>query len=411
MKKQLTFLFLAILSFTTYAQITFEKGYYITNSGQKVECLIRNVDWKNNPTEFEYKTTENDPTKKATIKTVKQFGIYNESKYIGYTVQIDRSSEHINNLSDTKDPLFKEEHLFLKVLVEGKATLFSYEEGSLRRFFYSVNDSKVEQLVFKKFLKPESLKIRKNNTFRSQLWNDLKCPDIPINDIKKIQYYKNHLSKFFLKYNQCINSEYTLFHKKKRSGKDAFNISIRPGLNSSSLSIQNPSRSASQRSRNVSFDNELGIRFGIEAEYAFPFNKNKWALILEPTYQYYKSENSITLDPNTVFERTEVVKADYSSIELPIGIRHYFFLSDKSKVFINGSYVLDFSTKSTIDYQSVEDLDGTTGTNFAFGLGYKQNNKYSIELRYMTPRNLLGNYQVWKSDYKTISVILGYTIF
>ncbi len=410
MKKQLIFILLTILSFTTYAQITFEKGYYITNSGQKVECLIRNVDWKNNPTKFDYKTEENSEIKKATIETTKEFGIYNVSKYSRYTVQIDRSSEHLSELDENGEPIFKEEQLFLKSLVEGKATLFSYEDGSLRRYFYSVNDAIVKQLIFKKFLKPESLTIRKNNTYRSQLWNDLKCPEVSINNIKQLNYYKKDLTKFFINYNECNDSEYILFGKKKRS-KNAFSLTIRPGLNSSSLTVKNPSRSASSRSRNVSFDNELGFRFGIEAEYVFPFNKNKWALILEPTYQYYKSENQITLDPDTVFQRTEIVKADYSSIELPIGIRHYFFLSDKSKIFINCSYTLDFSTKSTIEYETVPNLSGKTGTNLAFGLGYKQNNKYSIEIRYMTPRNLLGNYQIWESDYKTISVIMGYTIF
>ena len=40
------------------AQTKFEKGYFVDNSGQRTEVLIKNLDWKNNPTEFEFKKNE-----------------------------------------------------------------------------------------------------------------------------------------------------------------------------------------------------------------------------------------------------------------------------------------------------------------------------------------------------------------
>ena len=46
------------------SQISYVKGYYINDSNQKINCLIRNVDWRNNPKEFEYKISEQ--TKKNT---------------------------------------------------------------------------------------------------------------------------------------------------------------------------------------------------------------------------------------------------------------------------------------------------------------------------------------------------------
>ena len=84
MKKQLLFLLITILSFNCYSQISFEKGYYIDNSNQKTNCLIKNIDWKNNPTQFEYKLSENSESKKKTIESIKEFGINNISKYILY---------------------------------------------------------------------------------------------------------------------------------------------------------------------------------------------------------------------------------------------------------------------------------------------------------------------------------------
>ncbi len=85
-----------------YSQISFEKGYYIDNSKQKTECLIKNIDWKNNPTTIEFKLSENGETFPADIKTIEEFGIYNVSKYIRNIVKIDNSSDNIERLSNEK---------------------------------------------------------------------------------------------------------------------------------------------------------------------------------------------------------------------------------------------------------------------------------------------------------------------
>jgi hypothetical protein len=54
MKNLLLTALLFLFSFS-YAQITFEKGYFINNSGDRTECFIKNIDWRDNPTKFEYK--------------------------------------------------------------------------------------------------------------------------------------------------------------------------------------------------------------------------------------------------------------------------------------------------------------------------------------------------------------------
>ena len=133
-----------------------------------------------------------------------------------------------------------------------------------------------------------------------------------------------------------------------------------------------------------------------------PYNNNKWAIIIEPTFQYFKSETEL-------FGRNIIVH--YKSIELPIGIRYYVFLKNNSKIFINASLILDFSNHSTIDFDSRSNLTIKSNNNFGFGIGYKKNNKYSLEFRYQTGRDILKNYLYWRSDYNTLSLIFGYTIF
>jgi len=190
MKKQLLFLAITILSFNCYSQIKFEKGYYINISNQKIECLIKNLDWKNNPIAFKYKLSENSEPKDSNIKAVKEFGIYNVSKYITRTVKIDKSSENFSYMSNDKNPIFKEEQLFLKVLVEGKSNLYEYTNSNLIRYFYNIENSNIEQLIYKSF-KTSDNKVGKNNRFKQQLWNDLKCSTIKTNKVKNLEYNKN----------------------------------------------------------------------------------------------------------------------------------------------------------------------------------------------------------------------------
>jgi len=222
MKKLISFIAsLSIFITYSYSQITFEPGYFINESNQKTECLIKNSDWYNNPTTFEYKLSQNDLIKIATLHTVKEFGINGSAKYISASVKIDRSSNDMDKLTSDKNPEFHEEQLFLKVLIEGKASLFLYKsEGSLTRLFYKINDTELNQLVYKKYLK--NSQIAQNDLFKQQLYQDLKGDAIKMDDFENIQYNPRDLKRLFIKYNESINSNFTNYEPTQK--KDVFKL-------------------------------------------------------------------------------------------------------------------------------------------------------------------------------------------
>jgi outer membrane autotransporter protein len=236
----------------------------------------------------------------------------------------------------------------------------------------------------------------------------LRCEGIEINDIERAKYWKEDLEKLFIKYNECNNYNYTNYDPKQK--KDLFHLSIRPGINYGSLEIQhNPADY-----RAADFGGSIGIRLGIETEFVLPFNKNKWGIIAEPTYQYYKTK--VQEESSKVYGGILVTQVDYKSIELPIGMRHYFYLNDKSKLFVNVSFVYDFELKSSIKFLRnnntlISDLEIKTKVNLALGMGYKYNNRYSIEIRYNTNREILSDYIQWQSKYKSLNVYFGLSVF
>lgn len=297
--------------------------------------------------------------------------------------------------------------LFLKVLIEGKASLYIYKDNNITRFFYKTNDSKISQLVYKSYLVNRTTTAQ-NNFFRQQLFLDLKCQGKAPDNVEYVKYHKKELENSFLNYNKCINSEFVNYESKQK--RDLFNLSFRLGLNSSSLAVHH----SDFDSWNVDLGSKISFRFGVEAEFILPYNRNKWAIIIEPTFQNFKKET--TKEASDVSGGTLTSIVNYPSIELPIGIRHYLFLNDNSKLFINASYVMVFDNSSTIEFNrndgsNLKSIDIISGGNLSLGIGYKFKDKFSVEMRNQTNREILNTQPNWSSDFKTFSIILGYTIF
>lgn len=315
---------------------------------------------------------------------------------------MDHSSEDINFLSNNKEPKFEQNEVFLKYLVDGKVNLLYYENGNLKRFFYNSDNVTPKQLIFKAYYLEENL-VGYNEEYKNQLSENLKC-GIYDNKIHEIKYNKKKLSEFFINYNECSTGKSINYNPKK---KDLLHLNIRPGINFSNLNTSNTYNSGSTDTK---FNSKITFRIGAEIEFTLPFNKNKWALFIEPTYQYYKSEAEKIEHTGNISDHLSPLSVDYKSLELPLGIRHYFFLNEKSKIFLNAAYIIDFKMKSSIKTEYSE-LEILSGNNFALGVGYKYNNKFISELRIQTSKNLLQGYNYWESNYNTVSIILGYTLF
>ncbi len=398
--KRFLFIFTLILLplHAIIAQISYEQGYYIDNTGQKIKGQIKNLDWKNNPTEFDFKAQPDGESTTFTKTYAQEFGLPGKLKYRRANVKIDKSSSSLSTMDKDRNPKFVEEQLFLKCLVEGKASLYRYVSGNLSRFFYRIGGDSIKPLIYKTYLVKDNKGIAKNERYKQQLLNDLKCSSITEGTIENLSYKNKDLERIFVKYNECSNAEFTQYEKKKK--QDLFNLNIRIGLNYTNLDIQRFSDYG--EITETKLDAKTSLKVGLEAEYILPFNKNKWAMMAEPTYQYYSSEKTIG---------DGEAKIDYKSIELPIGLRYYMFLNPNSKIFINASYVFDFAFKSTIDFEYGTDLQIQSRSNLALGVGYKFMDKYSLELRYGLNREILSNYSSYTSDYKSLSLLVGYTLF
>lgn len=404
----LLFLFFSSIN----SQIKFEKGYFITNDNQKVECLIRNSDWEVTPSKIIYKLTEESEKITLSSNEIKEFSIQDKVKYSRFIVEVDQSTEDIGNLSHFRNPEFKQENVLLKHIVEGKANLYLYSEINSIKFFYSKDSSKIQQLIYKKYhSKGDESIISYNNYYKMQLFNDLNCSLKNIKENDNIEYDLKNLEKYFRAYNNCsLGGKNNTNEIRLSNNKGKFHLYADFRLTNYNFSVEN----VDSRNTTLKFDSKSSISFGAELEYVFGFFKNKWSVFLNPTYGKYKS--STNYEYSTTFgTKNETINSEISIIEIPIGVRYYSFLNDNSKIFLDGGI-----------YNVIQDVDNLISVNnssFAsnnnefkeiyssifVGAGFVYK-KYSLAFRYYNQVDI-DDYINKESPFKKISFILKYQIF
>lgn len=190
--------------------------------------------------------------------------------------------------------------------------------------------------------------------------------------------------------------------------QEKWNLNVRPRVNFSNASFKNTITNYSSK---LNADAAFGL--GVEVESVLNINKNKWALTLEPTYHYAKAEETVDHDGYVGGKLTSVL--DYKVLELPLGVRHYMFLNENSKLHLDAQFSVNFNldshlTRKRADGSEISSLKLKNKSNFALGFGYKYKNKYGAQLKYSFARNIMSEYVYWDAKYNTLSFILSYNL-
>jgi hypothetical protein len=396
MSKSYLFSFLLSLLFfvPAYSQIRFEKAYFIDNEGKRTECHIRDSDWANNPTSFKYKLTSNEEFGEASVEDVREFGIENGPVYIREKANVDESPVILHLLSSRRAPEYVEKVIFLKKVVSGPATLYVYRSAGITQFYYQLNGGRIIPLVYKRYLNDDG-KVASNFGFRQELINALHCGDISANRVARLNYTETDMESYFNRYNACVSPG--VQPSRKTVGRETFNLRITPGAELIMMKGEKFTRFSDGAKKH----NAISGRLGVQAEYILPFNKNKWGLLAEPSLQYYDIPlNLLGLKMN----------ANYWSVELPVGVRHYFFLPDNARLFVNGQAVFHLASWQSAASRREREMEMRSRAGFMVGAGVSKG-KWSGEMRYSSPRNGFASYVNIDVKHTKLMLILGYKLF
>ena len=384
-----------LYSLNSFTQVTFEKGFLINDSGEKRTCLIQNEGWQKNPSFFKFKTPENSSIQEGDIESVRLFSVPGEFKYERDTVLVDFSSESAGSLSESVKPEFENIVVFLRVLVEGEASLYEYRKGNTTRYFLKKDEQEIQPLIFKKY--KAGNKIRTNEAFKNQLLEKLQCKSTNLARVASLNYRGDDLISFVEAYNKCTGSEFVKY--RQHQTKDGFNLFIRPGVNLNSFLMEY----APDHEGNYDFGNKVCLRFGVEAEFILPVKRDDWTIVVEPSYQSFRVTNS-------THEKSFDYDVDYRVIDLPLGVRHYFLINREFKSFVNGVVIIkSIALNNTMNHPV--DLQLASRPSFAVGAGFYYRNNYSFEVRYGFNRDVLKNQVYWNGKFKSLTVTLGFKLF
>lgn len=391
--KRILILFISfcMLSYAAQAQAVFTPGYYVTRDGQRVEgqVLIRNEFWKDNPRSFDFRTGDGAEARPADLSTIAELGINGGAVYRLLRVDMDRSSNDVGRLNRERNPEFKSETLFLRLVLTAKATLYEYEEGNLKRYFYSVDQGEVKQLVYKRYLNNNG-EMLVNDAFKQQLFNDLKCEAFSKQDIENLKYDLNTLSSFFARYNQCQGSE-AKEYKESTPTSLQIHLVLRPGLTQSSVLIRNISLGGGGT---ADISGMTSYRIGLEAEGILPFGAGLWALPVEASYQKFSGSSGIS-------------SVSYSSFDLQAGVRRFFPVGESGKLYLTAGILFALPQSSSAIAVGSNGLFVDSSISASLAAGYRVK-KLSFEFNYGTNRKISkGN--VYEADMSNYAFIVGYS--
>jgi hypothetical protein len=393
-----------LVAFTASAQVNFVPGYFVTSDGQRTDCqiLVKAEDWRDNPRTFEYRANETVESRAADLSNIVELGFSTGEVFRLIRVDMDRSPDEVSKLKEGRSPEFKSEVLFLRILISGKGTLYQYDEGNLHRFFYGVDKGDVKQLVYKRYMTPNHtvnrldpkyglLEVTANEDYKQQLLNELKCKDIDRKDVERLSYSADRLKDFFVKYNECQGAAVATYEKNVRKAWP-MHLTIRAGFAQNALSIKNVTIGGGNT---TDISGMSTFRVGLEVEGVLPFGEGNWAIPAELSYMPISGQ----IPQGTV-------KVEGSTIDILFGLRRYFPVGEKGKLYLTGGGVLA-NPNATITV--VSNLFGMSSTLTMYFAGGFKTDRYSVEFNYNMPRRVLDT-GTYEGKFTGYSINLGYRI-
>jgi hypothetical protein len=391
MKTPFTLFIFISFPFFLHAQGIFVPGYFINNQGERIDCLVKDEDWKNTPRGFDWKTGPDAGVQRAEMEEVAEFGLEDRLRFVRAEVDIDRSSDADERLDNQRAPQWVKDTVFLEQLLEGEADLFQYRDNILYRFFYRKADGPIQQLVYKRYF-AEVGKIATNNRFRQQLWVDLNCRGRDVNDIQ-VRYEKASLRRYFRDYNQCAAGGYTEY--RGPNPRKPWRIRLTPGMDVTSLTLM-PSRIFGYDS---DFGTQNNFRMGLEGEYFLPVTNDRWSVVGELVYQQFSGTDTTLRDVATI---------DYKSVELYLGGRFNYRFADQVKGFVGLLYSPPFTVNTgSIQYENLDAIELQPVHAAAAEMGIEIW-RLRLSGRLQTRRKIT---RFWDDNYNKYTVILGIRLY
>lgn len=414
---KLVLLVLSSLLFNSLSsQENYVPGTVINANGDTIAGLIDYQGWKKNPRTVRFKKTANEAYVVYTPIDIVEFSVLHEI-YVGGVVESEISSLDAGDLMQDPDPNIKTDTVFLQTLIKGNKCLYLFKNIDGRDNFYIKNDSKIELLLYKKYLKTTEGKsvVKELKRYVGQLLLYLAdCPALQL-EIEKASYDRRSLTKIFQNYYKCSGDQ-MLFEKK--SEKMKLEVGVLAGATITTLGFRSQSREFMTLT-NTNYNHSIRFTAGLRFELLLPRNRRKWSINNELLFTSYEAAGQyLDFESDDKYSLT-TTKFGYSHIKILNMVRYTHPLR-KMRLFINGGISNSYSVSST-NYSKKEtkfftinsteigkglSVSRTYEQGLVFGVGTKRA-KFSAEFRYERG-NGISAYPALNSRTNRYYLLFGY---
>jgi len=356
---------LLIFMFTNlFAQNKFELGYYIDQSGNKIEGEISEITLNNFPSNFIIRKKGKEEIVETSSATLIKYGtMVFEKKSFQYDPSLRMD---IANMPKQKDFQLVNKTAFVQLMVNGDTKLYKYSENGVSTFFYETANNQLTTLKYKKYLENGN-DINENREFISQL-KEVKNVKESSDEgyYNAVKYNDTDLVNYFTKFNGKSIKNY-------KKSKLLFNVFVGYSISSMDINFL----------QDLPAENFSHVTVMPEIEYVL--NNN----IMNPTSFYFNLKyRAVKADFEEIYVRENWQhKVDYQSLLLSFGAKKYFLSSKDMKFYGKIGFALDIPIRDEI-LSPVESwrlnpifLDHYKG-GINTGIGMRINQSFLIEIDY-----------------------------
>lgn len=388
-------------------------GYYITANGQKITGEYEAGDFSS-PEKLKFRTGAEE-FMRPDLKAIQELGVANSYKYVKYTVEVDAANTISDNTIPEK-PMFVKKEVFLNVLAEGDATLFSYYDNwdkDVKFFLKTLNMPVPQQLVHREYY--INGKPAENNDYIKQISAGLVCEGLKGTDIVQLKYTKSALTRIVKQYNSCKGSNNIVYDN--RAGKKInLLFSVYAGVHMFSFEMSGGGVPPMAK------DTGTGFAIGGEMELLLPSKQLGLFLRVDGETFNTEVEGTFAADDVPGSHKYYVYKTGSVIGNASVGPRYYYTINESNRLFIDfaatfsvglgGLDVYDYVVSSTTVYprEFVDKYNFGNALSLNAGIGYSFNNRFAVELRANTNRDLIDSYpENSKMKYSRAGIGIKYT--
>ncbi|MTI41539.1 hypothetical protein [Fulvivirga lutimaris] len=367
MNKYIFTLLFLIPTWYSYAQQDFEDGLVITNEGDTIPAKIENNDWKKNPQNINYQTSEGTAASYSPTE-IKGFFIESSQEwYQSAIMELDKSSlkdgDVVNGRHQTGVQL---DTVFLRLLIKGKLSLYTITDENSREHFVIDGGKGLEELrIGKKKVTEEYQGVTvKEGVVNLDYWKpqlDAAIADCPSVTYKHriARYEEKTFVKLITAYNNCGGQNKSTYVKPTE--KAILNLALSAGAINTKMSLEGNDYGKVNTNPDAVITPYLGLSFDV----LLPRSNRSWSISNDLLYRSYNIDDFFKV----------------SQIKLITTLRYRFPSKSNSRFFIGAGLNNGVAVKREIDGEKANEFMRGHEQGLLFELGL-QSKKLGYIFRY-----------------------------